>query len=112
MADEGARASVAAVRALKELGLDISDHRSTPLSRDRVGDTDLVLAIDAELAHAARRRLGTDVPVQSLAEYVGAEEELPDVFIESTAVCREIAERLLDLISRALFRLEQQAREE
>lgn len=111
VAQEGAHASSAAVRALKEMGLDISDHRATPLSRDSVTDEDLVLTMNVELAYAARRCLGVGMAIYTLSEYVGAAEELPDVFIESTAVCREIAERLRDLIARALFRLEQQGKE-
>jgi protein-tyrosine-phosphatase len=111
VAREGAHGSPAAVRALKELGLDISDHRAAPLSPNSVRDDDLVLTMNVELAYAARGCLGIGVPIYTLTEYVGATEDLPDLFIESTAVCREIAERLRDLIARALFRLERRGNE-
>lgn len=95
---------------MKEMGLDISDHRAMPLSPGNIGEGDLMLTMTADLAEAVKRRVGHRTPVYSLPEYVGAAEELPDLFVESVAVCRGMAGCLRDLLSRALVRLEEEAK--
>lgn len=72
-AAQGMPASEGAVAAMAELGIDLSDHRSQPLTAAAVADADLVLTMTVrhkqqvlEMAPAAAGRVFT------LREYVGA----------------------------------------
>ncbi len=106
MARVGGRALPVAIRALKEVGLDISDHRAAQLDPQSVTNNDLVLAVNAELAQAAERCVGPGVPVFSLGAFAGTNDELPDLFQETVSACREIARQLRVQITQALPRLE------
>lgn len=55
-ADEGAFAATEAVQTMQEWGLDISPHRSRPLSALHLHDFDLIIALTPTIARSLRDR--------------------------------------------------------
>ena len=58
-ADEGASAATDAIRAMRERGIDIRDHRSRSVTALNLPDFDLVVALTPAIARALRQH-GTD----------------------------------------------------
>jgi protein-tyrosine phosphatase len=78
VAREGEPASVGAVFAAAELGVDLSAHRAVPLGPELVRGVDVVVAMAAEHRDAvARLARGTEVPTFTLKELVRRLEALP-----------------------------------
>lgn len=82
-AASGAPASEAAVEIMNELGLDLSAHRSQPLTRELVDEAELIVVMTAE--HAARllwRFPDAGSKIRLLASFVPngetEEEDIPD----------------------------------
>jgi len=67
-----APASEGAQRAAAELGLDLSGHRSQPLTRELVERADIVLAMTPNHV-AAARALGQDAKVTLLSDFLAGE---------------------------------------
>lgn len=57
-ADDGASAAEDAIRAMKERGVDISDHRSRSVSALNLSDFDLLVALTPAIAQALRHHGG------------------------------------------------------
>ena len=105
----GAPASGGAVRAARRGGLDISDHRSTPLTPEVVAWADLILTMSAHHAQSALAMGGADRTALLTAFASGAGEEetpVPDPFGRADAEYEATFRSLEDLVYRAFGRLE------
>lgn len=103
----GGAASPGAVEAAEEAGLDLQDHRSTPLNRDLVAWADLVLCMGeshrwevVEMGGESKARLITDFLADEdprrgrpILDPVGGE---LDVYRRTLDLLREAVEGLLD----------------
>jgi protein-tyrosine-phosphatase len=110
---DGMRASESSVRVAREHGLDLSAHRSTPLTRRLIDDSDLILTMSAEhrravlaISPAARDRTFV---LGAFAE--GEEEatrpEVPDPIGGDLEAYRNSWDRIERLIKAALPRVEE-----
>jgi protein-tyrosine-phosphatase len=97
-----------------EYGLDLSSHRSRPLTRDHVDQADLVLTMtDAQAARVTA--LGGAGKVHTLPAYAGypdSRREVPDPFGQDVNGYREVGrhlDMLLDIVA-ARLRSEGQSR--
>lgn len=102
----GERATWEAVETLSGMGLSLHDHRASRLTPEDVREVDLILTMTA----AHREYVRNLVPeaagkVFTLAEYAGANEDVPDPIGQAIETYRQCAYRLEALISRALDRL-------
>ena len=90
-AEDGALAARHAVEAMRERGIDLSDHRSRPLTGVAVSDFDLVVALSPGIAPSLPRNVGQLVVL-----------DIPDPYGKSLAVYRDTARAietaLLDLL--------------
>ncbi|MBE3587384.1 MAG: low molecular weight protein arginine phosphatase, partial [Thermoanaerobacteraceae bacterium] len=101
----GMEASPGAVRAMKEMGLDLGAHRARPITRRDVEEADLVLTMTA--AHREMvRELAPDQAgkVFTLAEYAGRAGDVPDPVGAPVEVYRRVAAGLRMLVGLALER--------
>jgi protein-tyrosine-phosphatase len=104
---DGAPASEGAYLVALEHGLDLSAHRARLLTRELVGNVDLVLTMARH--HRARvEQLGSDVAVHLLGEYAGrtgAEAEVRDPFGGDLEGYRETYDELEGLLDNVVERL-------
>ncbi len=98
---EGAPATREAVEAVRELGYDLSGHRSRPLTDDLLRNAFLVLAMtEGHLAQV--RRMNPDVPATLLDD----DEDIPDPIGASLAFYRQTARRIEAGVRRRLKELD------
>jgi protein-tyrosine-phosphatase len=104
----GMPASPHAVAAMKERGLDIGHHRSQPVTRELVAESDLVLTMTGYHREAIRHQWPEYAgKVFTLAEYVGRADEVPDPFGGSLAEYRCTAESLAELLAAVVQQMSQ-----
>lgn len=105
-----APASPGALRVAAEAGLDLSSHRSRPLSAELVDAADLILVMSPGHLHRVLE-LGGEGRVALLSSFAeggdGSEgAPIPDPFGGDDATYRETLQALEDLIERSFGRLE------
>ncbi|KAF1086008.1 Low molecular weight protein-tyrosine-phosphatase YwlE [Sporotomaculum syntrophicum] len=97
-------ASCQAVCVLKEMGLDLSRHKSARVGPEDIESAVLVLTMTrAHRDHLKRLMPGDANKIFTLAEYAGSGKDIPDPFGAGLAVYRSVAEEL-DKLSRAMLR--------
>ncbi|WP_449241655.1 low molecular weight protein arginine phosphatase [Desulfoscipio gibsoniae] len=97
-------ASYQAVNVLKEMGIDLSGHKSSQINPEDIERAELVLT----MTRAHRDNLKRLVPgavnkIYTLAEYVGCGGDIPDPFGAGEEFYRTVAGEL-DNLSRAMLR--------
>jgi len=101
----GDNASEGAVTVMREQGIDLSDHRSSLLTKQDVADADLVLTMTAGHREALCRLLPSAAgKIHTLARYAGAVGDVPDPFGRNNHIYRRVAAVLEELIPSALQR--------
>jgi protein-tyrosine-phosphatase len=103
-ATDGSIPSLHAVAVMREMGIDISNHRSRKLKAEIAQAVDLVLAMTPKQAEQARAIVGTTVRVQTLGEYAGVREAVGDPFGGTVERYRRTAEQIHRLLMEALSR--------
>jgi protein-tyrosine phosphatase len=98
----GTPASPEAVRVMRELGIDISAHRSQPLSPELVRDADLILVMSPHHFDAVREMDASAVSRAMMVMPDGS--EVADPIGGSEAIYRRVRDRLREAI---LERLEE-----
>ncbi|MDH3289976.1 MAG: low molecular weight protein arginine phosphatase [Gemmatimonadota bacterium] len=110
---EGTPASEGAYLVGLEHDLDLSSHRARLLTRERVGESDLILTMARH--HRLRAEdLGARNRATLLGDYVGLSgdrAEVADPFGSDIEVYRETYEQLEDMITAAVDRLEREGNE-
>ena len=106
MAWPGEKASHQAIEVLAGLGIELSQHRATPLSSELVAEADLVLT----MTENHRRQILSQCPeatdkVFTLGAYVDLPLDVSDPYGSSVETYRNCAEELKHLISKALDKL-------
>jgi protein-tyrosine-phosphatase len=97
----GAPASQGSLQAAADIGLDLSGHRSQPLTRQLVSNADIILAMTENHMYAVAD-MGDDVQVSLLSEFMagpGAGEPIADPFggsAEEYAESRDIISAAID----------------
>ena len=96
---EGDKASGNSVTACEEVGLDLSDHRSSVLTRTTLQNASAVFCMTE--SHRVLINMYFDLPdgapIFLMREFVdGNEKELPDPFGQSLEVYRECRDRMQD----------------
>lgn len=106
MAWPGDPAAPQAIEVLSAKGIDITQHRATPLDGQLAEQADLILTMTAghkqqvqSLYPAAAHKTFT------LKEYVGAEGDISDPFGQAVEIYQACAEELAQLIAKALDKL-------
>lgn len=102
----GMQASIQAVSALRELGIDLTAHKATFLTPELAAGADLILTMTGRHRDYVRH-ICPDVREKTftLAEYAGAGADISDPFGCSVEVYKQCAAELANLISRALDKL-------
>lgn len=96
--------------ALLARGIDLSDHRSQPLSAGLVEEADLVLTMTASHKQQVLGLVpGAAGKVYTLGEYAGSGEDVSDPFGGSAEQYRQTAGDLDRLVQKALERLMKEA---
>lgn len=101
-AAEGSLPSLHAACVMREMGIEISNHRSRQLRAEMAQSVDLVLAMTPRHAAQARAIVGTTVPVRTLGEYAGVSEPVDDPFGGTAERYRRTAEQIRRLLTVAL----------
>lgn len=102
-ADNGMEASEGAKEALKDYGIDLSYHRSQPLTKDLVDQCDLILTMTKSQKSALLPIAGDKV--YTLSEYAGFDTDVSDPYGGSTEVYKETAKQLYGLIEAVVEKL-------
>ncbi|HEX5829620.1 MAG TPA: low molecular weight protein arginine phosphatase [Gemmatimonadaceae bacterium] len=103
----GGAASDGALLVALEQGMDLSEHRSRPLTPEIVRDADVVLGMASQHVEAARR-FGASDRAELLTTYAtrgGADAGVSDPFGAGLDVYRQTFAELRELVGRALDRI-------
>jgi protein-tyrosine-phosphatase len=103
-ATDGSIPSLHAVAVMREMGIDISNHRSRQLKAEMAQAVDLVLAMTPKRAEQARAIVGTTVRVQTLGEYARVREAVDDPFGGTVERYQRTAEQIQRLLTEGLSR--------
>lgn len=103
-ANEGEKASENAVEALKEYGIDLSEHRTQPVTEDLIKQCDLILT----MTEGHKKLLENTAPgkVYTLKEYSGADEDVSDPYGGDLEEYRDTAKQIYDMLVDAAERIE------
>ena len=103
---EGAPASELAAALMRERGVEISGHRSQPLSEALVEWADLILTMTAAQTAWIRHAFpGADGKVERMSEYCGWAGDVEDPYGEDRAEYAQCADTLAGLVPGILARL-------
>lgn len=106
----GAPATEHTVAVLREVGIDASAHRSQPISWELLDWADLVLTMTRDQKeHLLLMDPDLNGRVFTLAEFVGAEGDVPDPYGDTREAYRKVRERLQELLERLVARLQETA---
>ncbi|MEQ8237041.1 MAG: low molecular weight protein arginine phosphatase [Syntrophomonadaceae bacterium] len=107
LAQAGGQASPQAKQAMQEIGLDISQHRATPLHADLWRDADLILTMtETQKDLLQRMSEDLDLPVYTLAEYAGDPAmEVQDPYGQDINAYRHTLGQLEYLVDRLLQKI-------
>lgn len=105
-AADGGAASAHAVQAMREYGLDLSDHRAARLTAALIDEADLILTMSARHKEAVRELRPQAVEKTFvLTEFVGEADDVADPFGQDVEAYRNTAKRLRELLEKAVERL-------
>lgn len=105
---QGLPATAHAVTTMQEHGLDLSRHRSQPVTPALLRSVDLVLAMTAGHRDALRAQYPAQAQkIHTLAEYSGSARDVSDPFGGPLEEYRRTARALAELLSAAVSRLQQ-----
>jgi len=97
-------ASSQAITVLKELGVDLSRHRSAQITQEAIRQSELVLTMTRAHRDNIKRLLpSAAIKIFTLGEYAGAGSDIPDPFGSSVEIYSMVA-RELDSLSRAMLK--------
>lgn len=105
-AREDDSASDEAISVMREMGHDLTGHRSRRLTPTLGRSAQLVLAMTQEHVVRVRRVCGERAPVATLGDYAGTGESVDDPFMGERAEYREVAAQIARLVSAAIERFE------
>lgn len=98
-AEEGQEASENAIKAVMQYGVDLSTHRTQPVTEDLIRQSDVILAMTQ--AHKKLIEPMAEGKVYTLLEYSGSAGDIQDPFggdvEEYSEVAREIYDALVDV---------------
>ncbi len=92
----GERASAEAIAALDEMGIDLTYHRSKPVSEDLVEKSDLILTMTE--GHKKILEGLSSKKVYSIMEYIGKDGDIQDPYGGDLDEYREIATEIYDAL--------------
>ena len=95
-AEIGQTASEEAIKALDEMGIDLTFHRSKPVSEDLVEKSDLILTMTK--AHAMILSSMAQDKVFSIMEYIGEQGDISDPYGGDLEDYRETAKEIYDAL--------------
>lgn len=102
---EGGGASINAVRAMEKMGIDITGHKSTQLTREDIEEADLVLGMTKGHKNAILAAMpGAEGKVFSLGEYAEGG-DVSDPYGGSEAVYEATARQIYEYIERIVEKL-------
>lgn len=92
----GERASNEAIKALEEMGIDLTYHRSKPVSEDLVEKSDLILT----MTEGHKKILESMAPekIYSIMEYIGKDGDICDPYGGDLDEYRETATQIYDAL--------------
>lgn len=101
-ANEGERVSENAVKALEEMGIDISTHTAHNLNKDVVRDADLILTMTGSHKDILCAMYGEDAAKKTytLCEYAGKDGDIGDPYGQSPEVYRQCAAEMCDALKK------------
>lgn len=95
-AEEGQKASENAIKALSDMGIDLSDHRTQPLSEELLKKSDIVLTMtEGQKKLVEPYATGK---VYTLLEYAGSEGDISDPYGGDIDEYKETAQEIYDTI--------------
>jgi len=94
-----------AVLATKEIGIDISSHKSRLISNKLFEESDIILCMTQAHKDMIMTYLGENEKTFTLAEFVGENGDIPDPFggdLEQYIICRDSIATLLEKVAKRL----------
>lgn len=105
---QGLPATAHAVTTMQECGLDVSTHRSQPVTPALLRSVDLVLTMTAGHRDALQAQYPTQAQrIFTLAEFAGSARDVSDPFGGPLDEYRRTAKSLAELLSAAVARMQQ-----
>lgn len=105
-AQSGDKPSLNSVLALKEIGIDIKNHISTPLTYEAAKNAALILTLTTRHKYAILSLdRGFSDKVMTLSEFVGESKEISDPFGGDLEVYRACRDEIKDLVKKAYDKL-------
>lgn len=106
-AQAGLPACAQAIEAMREVGIDISRHRSLPLQAQLIREADLILTMTKSQRDYILEHLPPDfVPTYTLGEFAGNEaDEIPDPFGQDLEAYRTSLSQLKFLVDRLIHKI-------
>ena len=95
-AEIGQRASQEAIDALAEMDIDLTYHRSKPVSEDLIAKSDLILTMTT--AHKMILEAMAKGKVYSIKEYIGSSGDISDPYCGDIDDYRETAKEIYDAL--------------
>lgn len=95
-AEPGKKASENAIKALSDMGIDLSDHRTQPLNEDLIKKSDIILTM-TEGQKKLIEPYAKD-KVHTLLEYAGSEGDISDPYGGDIEEYKETAQEIYDAI--------------
>lgn len=106
-AAEGARASENAVRAMQDMGLDISAHTAKNINASVVHEADLILTMTRAHRNLLLELFGSQAESKTYAlmDYIGAAGDVADPYGQDLAHYKSCAKMLEDTLKKAYERI-------
>lgn len=96
-AENGAKASKHAIEAMKDYNIDLSNHKSTPLSESLIAEYDLILTMTE--GHKTMISALAQDKIFTICEYAGYEGEISDPYGGNLVQYRECAQDIYDCLT-------------
>lgn len=103
-ASNGAAASSCAIEAMREYGIDLSEHRSKKITAELMEASDLILTMTTE----QKMLFGGNSRVYTLLEYAGTEGEISDPYGYDIETYKSVAEQIYKAEEKVADRLEKE----
>ena len=106
IAPYGERASDNAIAALKKYDIDLTYHRSKPVTEDLIKQCDLILTMTSSHKQALAKI--ADGKVFTLSEYVGENGDISDPYGGALTIYEKTSEELYELLNRLADKLSEE----
>lgn len=100
--------SINAARVMEEMGLDVTCHIATPLSKEILENSDLILAMtEAHKMNILKNNPSLGNKIFTLLEYIGEEGDIADPFGGDIGIYRKCANEIITAIEKLFEKIKE-----